>query len=140
MKNQSFCSSKFMIQNCNNSTCVSVSHHDRNYPFFSAVSRLFEGVHRNIGCKTKVHLESLKKKVNKMLEYLVPVCPGEGACYPTRYRCLNKKDEKGYFFRAWQCTGLPSFRVGTFFVEKVGFSGCCVKIYSLYRLVKLARQ
>ena len=24
----------------------------------------------------------------------------------------QRKDERGYFFRAWQCAGVPSFRVG----------------------------
>ena len=40
--------------------------------------------------------------------------PGGGgvrAYWPTWYRCLNEKEEKGYFFQAGQCTALASFRI-----------------------------
>ena len=50
------------------------------------------------------------------IELLPPVImgvqPGEGACWSVVYRCVNKNDEKGYFFLAGQCTALSSFRVG----------------------------
>ena len=51
--------------------------------------------------------------------------PGEGAFYPTWYRCLNKTTRMGTIFRGGQCPALSSFRVGKIQLlnKRVGFSG-----------------
>ena len=45
---------------------------------------------------------------NKLISVFAP----GGGCWSVVYRCVNKNDEKGYFFRAGQCAALSSFRVG----------------------------
>ena len=63
--------------------------------------------------KTQIRLTGL----NKLLYFLKLFClfchniPGRALAIHSRYRCLNKNDEKVYFFRAGQCAALSSFRV-----------------------------
>ena len=67
--------------------------------------------------------------------------PGEGAIYPTWYRCLNKTTtRKGNLFRGGQCAALSSFRVGKIqlLYKRVGFSGSNGKKKSLLRVAKIS--